>query len=374
MKLLPLSPARAQIRCGTPLAFNVRDDAGNLLLAKGQVLATQDMVDTLLNRGAFVDAEEVHSRASADSGRATDTVFDRWTGLEARLTTLLRNPTDEQFRSKVEELALSIYKLVSRHTDPLIFAIMRHEHHTRYASYGISHSLHAATVCALVGLRMNLRPAQCASLVCAALTMNVSVVDLQGILACRGGRLNAKQDATIKAHPTESVRLLQAAGVSDADWLEAVQNHHERPDGTGYPQQLRDPSALSQILRLVDVFTAKHASRAGRAPMAPRQAAQELYVQNKDQLAAAVLIKEFGMFPAGCFVKLANGETAVVVRRGAQANAPFVAAVLNRNGDAIASPIRRDTSQAEFAISTSLPDTAVMVTLSPEKLYGKLDI
>ena len=44
----------------------------------------------------------------------------------------------------------------------------------------------------------------------------------------------------------------------------------------------------------------------------------------------ATLMRVFGLCPPGTYVKLANGETAVVMRRGAKAAAPWVASVLNR--------------------------------------------
>jgi hypothetical protein len=100
-----------------------------------------------------------------------------------------------------------------------------------------------------------------------------------------------------------------------------------------------------------------------------QHAARDLYTQSKANPLAAVLIKEFGIYPPGCFVKLASGETAIVVKRGASANAPLVAALTNRNGDVLSQPIPRDTSLAANAIASTIPDKAVLVRLSVEKLY-----
>jgi hypothetical protein len=84
---------------------------------------------------------------------------------------------------------------------------------------------------------------------------------------------------------------------------------------------------------------------------------------------AAVLIKEFGIYPPGCFVKLASGETAIVIKRGVSANAPIVAALTNRNGDVLNQPVSRDTAVPANAITSTIPDKAVMVRLNVEKLY-----
>lgn len=66
MKLIPLTDMRGQLRSGAPLLWGVRDAQGNLLLGKGHVIASDDMLEALLARGMFVDAEE----AKAGRGEA----------------------------------------------------------------------------------------------------------------------------------------------------------------------------------------------------------------------------------------------------------------------------------------------------------------
>jgi hypothetical protein len=162
---------------------------------------------------------------------------------------------------------------------------------------------------------------------------------------------------------------LRLAGLNDAEWLTAVEQHHEAPGGSGYPNKIASPSDISQLVRFVDSFTAKHSARAGRAQQPAQQAARDLYTQSKANPLAAVLIKEFGIYPPGCFVKLASGETAIVIKRGVSANCPIVAALTNRNGDVLSQPISRDTAMPANAIASTIPDRAVMVRLNVEKLY-----
>ena len=77
------------------------------------------------------------------------------------------------------------------------------------------------------------------------------------------------------------------------------------------------------------------------------------------------------MYPPGCFVRIASGETAVVLRRGPQANAPQVACVTNKRGDALQQPIRRDTGLLpEHAVAQVVPDRDVKVRIPSQQLYG----
>ncbi|MEO6277037.1 hypothetical protein [Roseateles sp.] len=77
------------------------------------------------------------------------------------------------------------------------------------------------------------------------------------------------------------------------------------------------------------------------------------------------------MFPPGTLVKLASGEIAVAVRRGTSGNTPIVSAVMNRHGDALGSPVRRDTASAEHAITSVAAAQVLRVKLSPHQLYDR---
>jgi hypothetical protein len=51
------------VRLGEPLPWGVRDAQGNLLLAQGHVVANSAQLAAILERGAFVDVEEVKAAA-----------------------------------------------------------------------------------------------------------------------------------------------------------------------------------------------------------------------------------------------------------------------------------------------------------------------
>lgn len=75
--------------------------------------------------------------------------------------------------------------------------------------------------------------------------------------------------------------------------------------------------------------------------------------------------------PLGVFVKLANGETAIVIQRGAAANTPLVSSILNKNCDALSIPARRDTSLPMYAITSVVEEDTVRVQVSVDALYDR---
>lgn len=373
MKLVPIQQVGGLIKAGAPLPFGVRDAEGKLLLAKGQPVPNEQMREALLNRGVFVDMDELRdpSKRGGDDGTGGgEDFFARWETLQTRLSVLLRAPQEPLFLPRVKECAGQLIAWAERFPDQLLFVVIQHDH-SRHEVYGLAHLLHTAAVAALLSRRLAWTPERQKSLVGAALTMNLSIIDLQGRLASRGGKLAPVQRVAIDRHPDEAVAWLRGAGLDDAEWLAAVAQHHEQPGGGGYPQGLAEPNETAQLLRLVDIFLAKLASRGGRAGMPAPLAAKSLYTGNNGHPFAALLVKELGLYPPGTLVKLASGETAVAVRRGTSGNTPIVSAVMNRHGDALGSPVRRDTALAEHAIAGLATAQTLRVKLSPHQLYDR---
>lgn len=304
--------------------------------------------------------------ATASSSKKTS-----WTALEGRLGGLLRAPGDAGFLDRVRDTLARVGELLEGQTDELIFRILRHDH-SRPANAGIAQSLHAAALCGVLAGRLAWAPEKVTSLMGAALTMNLSIIDLQGELAARGEAPTEEQRQQIGSHPGDSAQMLRAAGLEDADWLETVEQHHERPGGGGYPAQLQEPTEPARLLRLVDRFIAKHSPRAGRTTVPADQAARALFLESQTDPLVHLLIKELGIYPPGCYVRLANGEVGVVVHAGAVANKPQVAAFMTPAGDVLARPHVRDAAMPAFAVAGTVPDSAVRVTLSVDKLYAKL--
>lgn len=354
------------------MPFGVRDAEGKLLLAKGQMVPSDQMREALLNRGVFVDLDELRdaSARGSEGGTGSEDFFARWEALQTRLSVLLRAPQETLFLPRVKECAAQLIGWAERFTDQVLFVVIQHDHN-RHEVYGLAHLLHTAAVCAVLSRRLGWTPERQKSLVGAALTMNLSIIDLQGRLASRGGKLLPPQRAAINRHPDEAVAWLKNAGLDDAEWLAAVAQHHEQPGGGGYPQNLPDPCEAAQLLRLVDIFLAKLASRGGRAGLTAPAAAKSIYTGSNGHPFAALMVKEFGLYPPGTLVKLASGEVAVAVRRGAAGNTPLVAALMNRHGDALGSPIRRDTALAEHAVTGLVSAQVLRVKLSPNQLYDR---
>ena len=383
MQLLAL--VQGQVRLGEPLPWGVRDAVGNLLLARGQVMRSAAQIGQLLERGATVDIEELRAVAAAEAARLAalaqrpPTLFGQWEQALWQLDRLLRSangaapePAAEgapPFVERVDVLARQIMALTLRDPDIAIYLTVRQDP-KRLTIYALAHSVHCAMVALLMARRLAWDMGRTLTLVRATLTMNIGILDLQGRMAAQAGAPSAEQLEQIRAHPTQAVELLSAAGVTDPLWLETVAQHHERPDGSGYPAALREVGELATVLRHIDVFMAKLAPRALRKPIGAQLAARQMFQESGGGAVPAAIIKEFGIYPPGEYVQLKSGEFGVVVRRGTNAGTPQVACITDRKGAPTVSSIVRDTAAPEFAIVSLPADKTPVHRVPPERLYG----
>jgi HD-GYP domain-containing protein (c-di-GMP phosphodiesterase class II) len=116
-------------------------------------------------------------------------------------------------------------------------------------------------------------------------------------------RPTAQQAQAIAAHPTVGADILRSVGVDDVEWLQAVEQHHERVGGKSYPTRMREPSYLATVLRYVDEFFAKISVRASRPALPLRRAAQQLHANADGRPIVEALVKEFGLYPPGTYVR-----------------------------------------------------------------------
>lgn len=376
MKLLRLP--RSRIRLGSPLPWNVRDEETRLLLSRGHVIDSEAQLDALLARGAWVDIEEARAAAHLHEGSEpkptaaprVQNLFGLWDQSAKELHKLMANaPQAPDLPERVAEFAAWLIELVDKDVDIALYHCVRQESAHPFF-YAYNHSIHTAILCLLLARRLQWPQPRMMSLIKAAITMNMSVLDLQGKMADQEEPLKESQRVLIRRHPQEAADWLAQAGVSDADWLTAVAQHHERPDGSGYPLGLTAVADIAVALRVADVFMAKISSRKLRPSLSFKDAERQMFQEDHGGLISNTIIKELGIYPPGDLVKLACGEIAVVMRRTDHAKCPIVAAITDGAGHPTVHTAHRDTSQPEYAIVANVADKSLVARMPPERVYG----
>lgn len=355
---------------GTPLPCHMYDRDGTLLLRAGEVVNSHRQLDDLRVEGLFIqkrgteapppEPPKLSPIAQLDGVPASVERLYGWMTAEPNFSGRTRNV------SKVIQEACGI----DRH------ACIGWIFLGTDARYVVAHPIHTAIVCELVATQMGWPEPDRLVLIDAALTMNVSQLVSQHKLHAQAQPLTPVQRADINEHCLAGYDLLRELHVTEARWLEAVAQHHERLDGSGYPKALKGDaiSLFARLLAVADVYCALVSEHAHRRAHASSAALKELYLQRGAKLDGAMveqLIKVTGVYAPGTLVRLANGEVAVVTHPGASPNAPVAHSVLNPRGAPLNVYPRRDTATAEFAIKEVLSRIKANVTVNQKsRLWG----
>lgn len=367
MPFSPIATVRHRLKPGLPVPFNIHHADHTLLLARGQLLRDEAQIEALFERDAVVDADEIKGKCAEAYEAPPEQLPMLWNWCITRIAGALRNADRSSFLATLHEAAQPVLVLVERDPDLAIFQVVRPSN-LREIGYGVLHAVHVGIASHLVARRLGWEKARAERVFKAALTMNLAILDLQTRLASQTTPLTAVQREAVHHHPQRSVDMLKAAGLTDAEWLGAVDHHHDAPGGAGSAPVAPAIADMAALLRCVDIYTAKLSARATRAALPANRAGRDLFMQDAKSPMALAVIKEFGIFPPGCFITLQSGEVGVVIKRGASANTPVVASLTGRSGDALLEPVRRHTDAREHAIVNVVAESSLRVRVSLEKL------
>lgn len=131
------------------------------------------------------------------------------------------------------------------------------------------------------------------------------------------GMLSPSEFSIVKDHVQLTLDVLAAAGIAPEVWM-GIAQHHERLDGSGYPQGLRgDAIGLwGRMGAIADSFAALTTPRPYANPSPPQDALMNLYEwvgTSFDEALVEQFVQAVGVFPVGSLVELSTGEVAVVI-------------------------------------------------------------
>ena len=132
------------------------------------------------------------------------------------------------------------------------------------------------------------------------------------------GPLSPEEFALVKRHPRDGhAILLQTPEVGPIP-LDITLHHHERRDGSGYPDGLAGDAIgeLAQMAAIVDVYDALTSERSYHRAIPAADALRKIYEWSKfhfNPVFAQDFMRCVGIYPVGTMVKLESGRLAVVI-------------------------------------------------------------
>ncbi len=234
-------------------------------------------------------------------------------------------------------------------------AMMWVVHIRRLDDYTYTRSLGSSVWCATFGRHLGMEERDIESLALGGLLLDLGKSMLPHDLLTKPGALTPDERNKMDTHVDLGIRVLaKTASLGSAekqklpiDVLQMIATHHERSDGSGYPQGLENSAIplFGRIAGIVDSFDAMTSRRPyiSEGPKSPHEAINELY-EVRGSLFQTELVEQFiqtvGVYPTGSLVELNTGEVgAVVAINGLRRLRPSVMLLLDENKQPI-SPFR----------------------------------
>ena len=214
--------------------------------------------------------------------------------------------------SEAVELVDDITHSVTRNPGALLnFARLKNKD-----DYTYQHSVAVSALMVALGRQMGIEGDMLRSIGLAGLLHDIGKMMLPDTLLNKP-RLTDEQYEVFKTHPRLGWKILKESDNTDATVLDVCLHHHERVDGTGYPDGLSgdDLTLFARMAAVCDTYDKLTSDRFNRKGVSPAEAIRkmaELRDKQLDQTVFHAFVKTVGIYPVGTMVKLKSGRLAIV--------------------------------------------------------------
>jgi len=134
------------------------------------------------------------------------------------------------------------------------------------------------------------------------------------------GKLTDKEFTVVRSHPVEGFHMLKEGGSVPDAVLDACLHHHEKVDGTGYPDKLQGDgiSVIARMTAICDVYDAITSDRPYKRGWDPAESLRRMAEWTTDHFDARLFqafVKSIGIYPVGSLVRLTSGRIGVVTEQ-----------------------------------------------------------
>ncbi|MDR1578535.1 MAG: HD-GYP domain-containing protein [Deltaproteobacteria bacterium] len=250
----------------------------------------------------------------------------------------------------VQENVNELVESVSRNQDALTALIKLR----RFDDYTYTHSLNVSVLSIASGKALGLNDADLRILGLGTMFHDLGKCRVPAFILNKPDKLSDEEFIIMKNHAALSAEILieQKLPVDDLV-IKVARHHHERMDGSGYPDRLEgaDIPHLATICGLSDVYDALTSDRVYHTGMLPHDALKFIYGLRGTHFQPEWVdrfVQSVGIYPPGSVVELNTGHVAVVMEVNHDALlCPLIKIVAEPNGQLYSRPKLMDLSKTE---------------------------
>lgn len=182
--------------------------------------------------------------------------------------------------------------------------------------------MHSVAVCALMtalARELKLSEAEVKQAGLAGLMHDMGKAGIPLQILNKPGSLTDNEFHVVREHPKLGYDMLVKANISDPVTLDVCLHHHEKMDGSGYPEKLSSDqiSLFAKMGAICDVYDAVTSTRAYKPAWEPGMALKRMasWSGHFGPVVFKAFVKSLGIYPIGTVVILKSGRLAVVIRQ-----------------------------------------------------------
>lgn len=208
--------------------------------------------------------------------------------------------------------------------DDIMHSIQRHPHAfngvvrlMKTSDYLHTHALAVSALMINLSIQLGLRQNQVREAGLCGLLMDIGMGHVPTEIYEKQGELNAAEEQIVQSHTTLARDFMAVEGGIPESVLDVCLHHHERYDGSGYPDRLagQDISLFARMAAICDSYDAMTSRRTHKLGMDPAQVIAIMrengHLYDPDMLEA--FVRALGIYPVGSLVRLSSHRLAVVL-------------------------------------------------------------
>ncbi len=186
-----------------------------------------------------------------------------------------------------------------------------------YDEYTFTHSINVSIFALALGRQLNLSREQLKVLGAGAMLHDIGKASIPEDILNKPGPLTEAEFRIMKTHPNLGTRHLKSVENVQKEILQCILNHHEKINGTGYPQKLKSAAIgdFAKMISIADSFDAITSTRVYQKGTLAHNALKIIFSLRGEHFYPPFVerfIQVVGIYPVGTVVKLNTNEIGIV--------------------------------------------------------------
>lgn len=278
---------------------------------------------------------------------------------------VLRQPLVRRIRTLLDKLTKSgtldhelldnvVNELTHRLDHQPLHEYLDLSYHGNLKRYVSRHCLNVSKLAMFLARSLGMGAEEVREVAVCGLLHDVGMMKVKQEVFTKHAALDQEEWEQVKGHPIEGALLLTKEVVLRDVVARVALEHHEKPDGSGYPagKKKSETHVYARLINVVDTYGAMVSPRAHRLPMLPFQAMRVVMDEGAKGMLDWDIVNSFlkalSMYPIGSYLRLEGGEIARVVRSQPEIpEKPVIAVIADAQRNILRMPVEIDLAMTE---------------------------